>query len=329
MKELTLSQAINEALAEEMERDPRVFLIGEDIGPHGGAFGVTKGLWQRFGPAQIKQTPISEAAIAGAAVGAALVGARPVAELMYIDFVTIAMDQIVNQGAKVKYMFGGKARVPMVLRAPFGAGRANAGQHSQSLEAWLCHVPGLKVVMPSTPADGKGLLKSAIRDDNLVIVLENKHLYFQKGPVPDEEYTIPLGVAEVKRPGRDVTVVATGRMVQVALAAAESMAADGIEVEVIDPRTLWPLDRETIIRSVMKTGRLVTVHEAVRSFGYGAEIAAMIAESEAFDYLDAPIQRVAAPEVPVPFSKKLEDLYLPDEQKVIAACRRTLALATT
>lgn len=325
MKELTLSQAVNEALAEELERDARVFLIGEDIGPHGGAFGVTKGLWQRFGPRQIRQTPISEGAIAGAAVGAALVGARPVAELMYIDFITIAMDQIVNQGAKVKYMFGGKARMPMVLRAPFGAGRANAAQHSQSLEAWLCHIPGLKVVMPATPADGKGLLKSAIREDNLVIFLENKHLYFQKGPVPDGEYTTPLGVADVKRPGDDITVVATGQMVHTALAAADTLSKEGIDLEVIDPRTLWPLDKETIINSVKKTGRLVTVHEAIKRFGFGAEIAAMIAESDAFDYLDAPVQRVAAPEVPVPFSKKLEDLFLPDEQRVVDACRRTLA----
>lgn len=325
MKELTLSQAVNEALAEEMERDPRVLLIGEDIGRHGGAFGVTKGLWDRFGEKRIYQTPISEAAIAGAAVGASLVGARPVAELMYVDFATIAMDQLVNQGAKVKYMFGGKARVPMVLRAPFGAGRANAGQHSQSLEAWFCHVPGLKVVMPSTPADAKGLLKSAIRDDNLVIFLENKHLYFQKGPVPDGEYLTPLGKADLKREGTDVTVVATGRMVTVALAAAERLAGEGVSVEVLDPRTLWPLDAEAIIASVKKTGRLVTVHEAIKRFGFGAEIAALIAESDAFDYLDAPIQRVAAAEVPVPFSKFLEDHYLPDEAKIAAACRRTLA----
>ncbi|PWB66989.1 MAG: alpha-ketoacid dehydrogenase subunit beta [Deltaproteobacteria bacterium] len=325
MRDLTLSQAINEALAEELERDPRVFLIGEDIGLHGGAFGVTKGLFSRFGPDRVRNTPISEAAIAGAAVGSALVGARPVAELMYIDFITIAMDQIVNQGAKVKYMFGGKARVPMVLRAPFGAGRANAAQHSQSLEAWLCHVPGLKVVMPSTPADAKGLLKSAIRDDNLVVFLENKHLYFQKGPVPEGEYAVPLGVADIKRPGRDVTVVATARQVHAAISAAEALAKEGIEVEVLDPRTLWPLDTETIIASVKKTGRLVTVHEAVKRFGFGAEVAAIIAESEAFDYLDAPIRRVAGAEVPVPFSKSLEDLFLPDEHKIIDACKAVLA----
>ena len=324
MRELTTLQAINEALAEELERDPRVFLLGEDIGLHGGAFTATKGLLQRFGPKRIRNTPISEAVIAGAAVGAALVGARPVAELMYVDFLTLAMDQIVNQGAKVKYMFGGKARVPVVVRMPFGAGRANAAQHSQSLEAWLCHVPGLKVVMPSAPADAKGLLKSAIRDDNLVLVLENKHLYFQKGPVPDGEYLIPLGVAEIKRPGKDVTVVATGRMVAVALGAAETLSKEGVEVEVLDPRTLFPLDTKAIIGSVKKTGRLVTVHEAVKRFGFGAEVAAMIAEGEAFDYLDAPIQRVAAPEVPVPFSKPLEDLFLPDAPKIIAACRRTL-----
>ncbi len=325
MKELTLSQAVNEALVEEMERDPRVFLIGEDIGLHGGAFAVTKGIFQRFGPERVRNTPISEAAIAGAAVGAALVGARPVAELMYTDFITIAMDQVVNQGAKVKYMFGGKARVPMVLRMPFGAGRANAGQHSQSLEAWLCHVPGLKVVMPSTPADAKGLLKSAIREDNLIIFLENKHLYSQKGPVPEGEYTIPLGAAEIKRAGGDVTVVATGRQVTIALGAAEKLSKEGIDAEVLDPRTLWPLDREAIIASVKKTGRLVTVHEAVKRFGFGAEVAAIVAESEAFDYLDAPIRRVAGAEVPVPFSKFLEDLFLPDEQKIIAACKAVLA----
>jgi acetoin:2,6-dichlorophenolindophenol oxidoreductase subunit beta len=324
MRELTTLQAINEALAEELERDPRVFLLGEDIGLHGGAFTATKGLLQRFGPKRIRNTPISEAVIVGAAVGAALVGARPVAELMYIDFLTLAMDQIVNQGAKVKYMFGGKARVPVVVRMPFGAGRANAAQHSQSLEAWLCHVPGLKVVMPSAPADAKGLLKSAIRDDNLVLVLENKHLYFQKGPVPEGEYLVPLGVADIKRPGKDITVVATGRLVGVALSAAETLSREGVEVEVLDPRTLFPLDAKAIIASVKKTGRLVTVHEAVKRFGFGAEIAAMIAEGEAFDYLDAPIQRVAAPEVPVPFSKPLEDLFLPDAPKIIAACRRTL-----
>lgn len=325
MKELTLSQAVNEALTEEMERDPRVFLIGEDIGLHGGAFAVTKGLFQRFGPERVRNTPISEAAIAGAAVGSALVGARPVAELMYTDFITIAMDQVVNQGAKVKYMFGGKARVPMVLRMPFGAGRANAGQHSQSLEAWLCHVPGLKVVMPSTPADAKGLLKSAVREDNLIVFLENKHLYSQKGPVPEGEYTIPLGVADIKRAGKDVTVVATGRQVSIALGAAEKLAKEGIDVEVLDPRTLWPLDKEAVIASVKKTGRLVTVHEAVKRFGFGAEVAAIVAESDAFDYLDAPIQRVAGAEVPVPFSKFLEDLYLPDEHKIVAACRAVLA----
>jgi pyruvate dehydrogenase E1 component beta subunit len=324
MRELTTLQAINEALAEELERDPRVFLLGEDIGLHGGAFTATKGLFQRFGPKRIRNTPISEAVIVGAAVGAALVGARPVAELMYIDFLTLAMDQIVNQGAKVKYMFGGKARVPVVVRMPFGAGRANAAQHSQSLEAWLCHVPGLKVVMPSGPADAKGLLKSAIRDDNMVLVLENKHLYFQKGPVPEGEYLVPLGVADIKRLGKDITVVATGRLVGVALSAAETLSKDGIDVEVLDPRTLYPLDTKAIIASVKKTGRLVITHEAVKRFGFGAEVAAMIAEGEAFDYLDAPIQRVAAPEVPVPFSKPLEDLFLPDAPKIIAACRRTL-----
>lgn len=323
MREITYSQAIQEAMREEMARDPDVFIMGEDIAIHGGAFGVTRGMWKDM-PDRVLNTPISEAAIAGAAIGAALVGCRPIAELMYIDFSSIAMDQLVNQGAKIRYMFGGKARVPMVLRTQGGSGRGNAAQHSQSLEAWFTHIPGLKVVMSSTPYDAKGLLKSAIRDDNLVIFIEHKTLYWNKGPVPEEEYTIPLGAAEVKRRGRDATVVAWSAMVPRALKAAETLSQRGIEVEVIDPRTLVPLDEGTIIESVKKTGRLVVVHEACKRGGYGGEIASMIAESEAFDYLDAPIQRVAGDDVPIPYNQRLEKYVVPDEEKIIAAVERVV-----
>lgn len=323
MREITYSDALQEALREEMDRDPAVFIMGEDIARHGGAFGVTRDMWQTYGN-RVRNTPISEAGIVGAGVGAALVGSRPVVELMYVDFAAIAMDQIVNQGAKNKYMFGGEARVPLVLRTQGGAGRGNAAQHSQSLEAWFCHVPGLKVVQPATPYDAKGLLKSAIRDDNFVIFLEHKLLYATRGPVPEEEYLIPLGQADVKRPGSDVTIVATSRMVLLALEAAAELARDGIEAEVIDPRTLVPLDERTIIESVIKTGRLVVVHEAVRRAGYGAEIAAAIAESEAFDYLDAPIQRVAAANTPVPYARSLEDAMLPSVSQIVAAARRAV-----
>lgn len=323
MREITYSQAIQEAMREEMARDPNVFIMGEDIAIHGGAFGVTRGMWKDM-PDRVLNTPISEAAIAGAAIGAALVGCRPIAELMYIDFSSIAMDQLVNQGAKIRYMFGGKARVPMVLRTQGGSGRGNAAQHSQSLEAWFTHIPGLKVVMSSTPYDAKGLLKSAIRDDNLVIFIEHKTLYWNKGPVPEEEYTIPLGAAEVKRRGRDATVVAWSAMVPRALKAAETLSQRGIEVEVIDPRTLVPLDEGTIIESVKKTGRLVVVHEACKRGGYGGEIASMIAESEAFDYLDAPIQRVAGDDVPIPYNQRLEKYVVPDEEKIIAAVERVV-----
>lgn len=320
---ITCAQAINEALREELERDPRVLILGEDIGRHGGAFGITRGLLDAFGPERVRDTPISEAAIAGAAVGAALVGARPIAELMYVDFAAIALDQIANQGAKNKYQFGGKARVPMVLRTQGGAGRGNAAQHSQSLEAWFAHIPGLKVVQPSTPYDAKGLLKSAVRDDNLVVFIEHKMLYATKGPVPAEAYTIPLGVAEVKRPGRDVTIVATSRQVHTALAAAERLAAGGIEAEVIDPRTLVPLDEAAILASVRKTGRLVVVYEAYKRLGFGAEIAALVAESDAFDYLDAPIERVAGANVPLPYNQRLELAAIPDADRVVAAAQRT------
>ncbi len=326
MAEMTYSEAIRAALREEMARDPSVFLIGEDIAQHGGAFGVTRGLYREFGPERVINTPISEAAIAGAATGAALVGTRPVAEIMYMDFITAAMSQIVNQMAKMRYMFGGKAKVPLVVRTPAGAGRGNAAQHMQSLEAWFVHVPGLKVAMPATPYDAKGLLKTAIRGDDPVIFVENKLLYATRGEVSEEEYLVSFGEADVKRAGNDVTVVATSRMVLLALAAAEILIDEGIDVEVIDPRTLVPLDIEPILTSVEKTGRAVVVHEACERCGVGAEIVAQIQE-RALDALDAPILRVANPNVPIPFSRDLEAAAIPDEGRIIAAVKRVLGLA--
>jgi pyruvate/2-oxoglutarate/acetoin dehydrogenase E1 component len=326
-QELTISQALNQALREEMQRDPNVFLIGEEIGiwgAGGGIFGVTLNLIKEFGPERVRDTPISEEAIAGLACGAAVTGMRPVAELMYVDFAALAMDPIVNQAAKLRYMFGGKAKVPMVIRAQEGAGRGNAAQHSQSLEAWFMHVPGLKVVVPSTPYDGKGLLKTAIRDDNPVIFLEHKALYATKGEVPTEEYTIPFGVADVKREGTDVTVVGIHTMVHRALAAAEKLAAEGISVEVIDPRTLVPLDVETIVASLRKTKHLVIAHEAVERGGAAGEIAMQVMD-RAFDYLDAPIKRVCGRNVPIPYNLALERLAIPQEEDVIDAIREVLA----
>ena len=324
VRELTTAQAIREALAEEMRRDPRVFLLGEDIGVYGGAFGVTNGLLDEFGPERVRDTPIAESAIVGCAIGAALLGMRPVVELQFSDFITNAMDAIVNQAAKIRYMFGGKARVPMVVRTPGGAGTGAAAQHSQSLEAWTAHIPGLKVVMPSDPAEAKGLLKAAIRDDNPVIFYEHKLLYRVKGNVPDEDYTIPLGTARVVRPGRDVTVIATSYQVQRALQAAELLAAEGVDVEIIDPRTLLPLDRDTIIQSVARTGRVVITHEAVEHGGVGAEIAAAIMESEAFYYLDAPLVRVCGKPVPIPCNKRLEEMALPQVADIVDGVRRVL-----
>lgn len=325
MAEVTYSEALRAALREEMLRDPSVFLIGEDIAQHGGAFGVTRGLYEEFGPERIINTPISEAAIVGAAVGAALAGTRPVAEIMYMDFIALAMSQIVNQMAKMRYMFGGKARMSVVVRTPAGAGRGSAAQHMQSLEAWFVHVPGLKVAMPSTPYDAKGLLKTAIRNDDPVIFVEHKLLYASKGEVPEKEYVLPLGKADIKREGRDATIVATSRMILFALAAADSLSDEGIGVEVIDPRTLVPLDVETIISSVKKTGHVVVVHEACERGGVGAEIATKIQE-EAFDYLDGPILRVANPNVPIPFARNLEAAAIPDEERISAAVRLSLGL---
>lgn len=323
MPEITYSEAINAALREELKRDSTVFLIGEDIAKHGGAFGVTRGIFDEFGPQRVINTPISEAAITGASVGAALAGTRPVMEIMYMDFITIAMSQIVNQMAKVRYMFGGKAQVPVVVRTPAGGGRGNAAQHMQSLEAWFVHVPGLKVVMPSTPYDAKGLLKSAIRCDDPVIFVENKLLYATRGEVPEDEYLIPIGKADVKRDGNNLTLIATSRMVLFALSAAERLAEEGIDVEVIDPRTLTPMDLDTIITSVEKTGRVVIVHEACERCGIGAEISAQIQE-KAFDFLDGPILRVANPNVPIPFNRTLEAAVIPDEERIISAIKESL-----
>lgn len=316
----TYLQALNEGLAQEMERDPNVFILGEDVGQFGGCFGVTQGLFQKFGEERVKDTPITESAIIGAATGAAAAGLRPVCEIMFVDFIGVALDQLFNQAAKMRYMFGGKAKIPMVLRAPQGAGIGAAAQHSQSLEAWFAHVPGLKVAMPATPYDAKGLIISAIRDDNPVVFLEHKMLYGVEGEVPDDLYTVEFGKADVKRPGDGVTIVATSNMVHTALSAAEKLAEDNVSAEVIDPRTLVPLDIETIIDSVKKTHALVIVHEAVKQCGFGAEIAAQVAE-KAFDFLDAPIVRIGAPFTPVPFAPPLEQAFIPNEETIIKAVR--------
>ncbi|MEM3678091.1 MAG: alpha-ketoacid dehydrogenase subunit beta [Candidatus Bathyarchaeia archaeon] len=320
MREITYREALREALIEEMRRDERVFLLGEDIGPYGGAFQVTQGLIEEFGPERVRDTPISESAIVGTAVGAAMTGMRPVAEIMFGDLTALAMDQICNQAAKIRYMFGGQANVPMVLRTPFGGGVNIAAHHSQSLEAWFMHTPGLEVATPSTPYDAKGLLKTAIRRDNPVIFCEHKVLYPKKGPVPEEEYTIPFGAADVKREGGDITVIATLNMVHKALAAADRLAEDGVDAEVIDPRTLVPLDRKTIAESVMKTHKVVIVTEDCKTGGVSAELMAVVME-EAFDYLDAPIKRVAGTDTPIPFSPPLEGFVIPDEDRIIRAVR--------
>ncbi|MFO7965270.1 MAG: alpha-ketoacid dehydrogenase subunit beta [Desulfobacterales bacterium] len=323
MATMNMAQAINSALMNEMERDENVFMIGVDL--KSGVMGVTAGLQKKFGDRRIIDTPITESAVVGAAVGAAAVGLRPVAELMFVDFIGVCFDQLFNQAAKMRYMFGGKARIPMVLRTCFGAGMGAAAQHSQSLEAWFMHVPGLKVVMPSTPYDAKGLLISAIRDDNPVVVMEHKGLYFMPGAVdvPEQAYTLPLGKADIKRQGSDVTVVATGLMVHTALGAAEALSQEGIELEIIDPMTLSPLDEATIIDSVKKTGRLIVMHEEVKFAGSGAEIAAMAAE-KCFDDLDAPILRIGAPFTPVPFAAGLEGKFIPSAEQLIDAAKKIM-----
>ncbi len=323
MREITYGQALNEALREEMKRDERVFVIGEDVGIYGGAYGVTRGLYQEFGEERVRDTAISEAAIAGAAAGAAMTGMRPVAEIMYIDFSTIAMDQLVNIAAKNRYMFGGKTTVPMVMRTEGGAGRGIAGHHSQSLEAWYVHIPGLYVVMPATPYDAKGLLKTAIRNDNPIIFIEHKMLYGTKGEVPEEEYTIPLGKGEIKREGSDVTVVAYSKMVLLALEAAGELEKEGISLEVIDLRSLKPLDIDMILSSVEKTGKMVIVSEACKTGGVAGEIAALVVE-KGFDYLDAPVIRVTAADVPIPMSPVLEEAAVPSVEKIVKAVKRIL-----
>ena len=316
-REITFGKAINEALAEELRRDERVFVIGEDVAEAGTPFKVLSGLVDEFGTDRVIDSPISEAGITGLCVGAAMTGMRPVVDIMFGDFLTLVMDQLVNQAAKAHYMSGGSLSVPLVLRTTLGATRRSAAQHSQSLQAWVSHIPGLKVVIPSTPADAKGLLKTAIRDDNPVVFIEDKLHYPLVGEVPEGEYTIPLGVASVKRAGDDVTIVATSSMVQASLAAAELLAAGGLSAEVIDPRTTSPLDHEMIIRSVQKTGRSVVVDEGHRSYGVTAEIAAMIAE-EAFYHLDAPVRRLGARDVPIPFSPPLEDVTVPTPEAIAA-----------
>lgn len=324
MRKITYREALREALREEMQRDPTVFLLGEDIGKYwGGAFKVTEGLAEEFGEERVRDTPISESAIIGTGVGAAITGMRPVAEIMFGDLTALAMDQIANQAAKIRYMFGGQAKCPLVIRTPFGAGVNIASHHSQSLEAWFMHVPGLYVAVPSTPYDAKGLLKSAIRGNNPVVFCEHKLLYPVEGEVPEEEYTIPFGVADVKREGADATIVATLYMVHKALKAAETLENEGISVEIVDPRTLTPLDRQAIIKSVKKTGRLIVVSEDCKTAGVSAEIAAIVAE-EAIDYLDSPIKRVAEPDTPIPFSPPLEQYVIPDEKAIVKAVKEVV-----
>jgi pyruvate dehydrogenase E1 component beta subunit len=322
---LTFAQAVNEALAEELRRDETVFVIGEDVAEAGTPFKVLAGLVAEFGPERIVDSPISEAGITGLGVGAAMTGLRPVVDIMFGDFLTLVMDQLANQAAKTHYMSGGKLSVPLTLRTTMGATRRSAAQHSQSLHAWVAHVPGLKVVLPSTPADAKGLLKTAIRDDNPVVFIEDKMDYTVKGEVPDGEHLIPFGVADVKRSGEDVTIVATSSMVRVALAAAEQLSADGISAEVIDPRTLVPLDEDALVRSAEKTGRVIVVDEGHRRYGVSAELAAVIAD-RAFYSLDAPVKRLGAMDVPIPFSPPLEDETVPTPDSVAAAARELCGL---
>lgn len=326
MREITYVEAIREALRQKMKEDETVFLIGEDIGLYGGAFGATAGLIEEFGEDRVIDTPISEAGIAGACIGAALTGFRPIGEIQFMDFVTLSMEQLVLQAAKICFMFGGKASVPFVLRMPGGAGTGAAAQHSESLENWFVHIPGLKVVMPATPYDAKGLLIASIEDNNPVIFIEHKLLYKTKGIVPEDIYRVPLGKSHVVRQGRDVTIVATSVMVQRALEAAKELAREGIEAEIIDPRTLRPLDDEPILESVVKTGKVLIVHEAVKMAGFGGEIAARIAESTAFDYLEAPICRLGGLDIPIPYNRTLEYHAVPQIEDIVAAARDLAAL---
>ncbi len=321
VRELTYAQAIQEAMALAMEADERVLLMGEDIGVYGGAFQVTGDLIERFGPERVMDTPISELGGAGVAVGAAVTGLRPIFEFQFSDFAALAMEQIVNQAAKMRYMLGGAVSVPLVMRFPAGSGTGAAAQHSQSLEAWLGHVPGLKVIQPATPYDAKGMLLAAVADPDPVMIFEHKMLYKMKGPVPEGHYTVPIGTAEIRREGRDLTIVATSLMVHKALEAATALAAEGIDVEVVDLRTIRPMDKPTVVASVRKTSRLMCVYEGVKTLGVGAEVSAMVVESEAFDYLDAPIVRLGGAETPIPYNPELEKAAVPQVPGIIAAAR--------
>lgn len=321
VRELTYAQAIQEAMALAMEADERVLLMGEDIGVYGGAFQVTGDLIERFGPERVMDTPISELGGAGVAVGAAVTGLRPIFEFQFSDFAALAMEQIVNQAAKMRYMLGGAVSVPLVMRFPAGSGTGAAAQHSQSLEAWLGHVPGLKVIQPATPYDAKGMLLAAVADPDPVMIFEHKLLYKMKGPVPEGHYTVPIGTAEIRREGRDLTIVATSLMVHKALEAATALAAEGIDVEVVDLRTIRPMDKPTVVASVRKTSRLMCVYEGVKTLGVGAEVSAMVVESEAFDYLDAPIVRLGGAETPIPYNPELEKAAVPQVPGIIAAAR--------
>jgi acetoin:2,6-dichlorophenolindophenol oxidoreductase subunit beta len=314
-REITFAEAVREALAEEMRLDPTVFIMGEDVAEAGTPFKVLSGLVEEFGKERVMDTPISEPGFTGLGVGAAITGMRPVIDIMFGDFLTLTMDQIVNQAAKIHYMSGGKMKAPIVFRTTMGATRRSAAQHSQSLQAWVSHVPGLKVAIPSTPYDAKGLLKTAIRDDNPVVFIEDKMMFKMKGPVPAEEYTIPFGVADIKRQGEDITLVATSSMVQIALGAAEKLMQIGISAEVIDPRTTSPLDKKTFIDSAKKTSRAIVIDEGYEAYGVTAEIASVIADG-AFYYLDAPVKRMGAMDVPIPFSPVLEDVTVPTEETV-------------
>lgn len=324
MREITYAEAVKEAMSEEMRRDKSVIFIGEDIGTYGGAFGVSRGMIEEFGEERVRDTPISEAAIVGCAAGAAMAGLRPIAELMFSDFITIGMDQLCNQAAKASFQFGGQISVPMVLRAPGGSGTGAAEQHSQSIEALCCHIPGLKVVIPSTPYDAKGLLKTAIRDNNPVVFIEQKLLYRKKGPVPEEDYQIPLGVADIKKTGKDLSVITYGRMVPRCLEIADALEKEDIHIEVLDIRSLVPLDRESIIASVKKTGKALIVHEACKTGGYGGELVSTITESDAFFYLDAPVKRVCGLDVPIPYNPHLEARVVPTEKAITEAIRSIL-----
>ncbi|MFI3621831.1 alpha-ketoacid dehydrogenase subunit beta [Vagococcus fluvialis] len=320
MREITYTEAVREAMSEAMRENLDVFLMGEDIGVYGGAFGVSRGMVEEFGEERVRSTPISESAIAGASVGAAMTGMRPIFEIQFSDFVTIALDQIVNQAAKIHYMYGGKAQIPLVMRTPGGSGTGAAAQHSQSLENWTAHIPGLKVVQPATAYDAKGLLHAAIEDNNPVMFYEHKLCYRTSSDVPEGKYVIPLGVADIKHAGDDITIVATGIMVHKALEAAKQLAELNISVEVVDPRTLVPLDKQTIIDSVIKTGKAVVVTESVKRSGFSAELASVIVENESFDFLDAPVIRLAGKEVPIPYQPELEKLAVPQVEDIVEAC---------